>query len=85
VDEEGNEITNIIKTSKDFKVDWDGSLSAIGADIKGNLTAGTVGGWNIATNNKTKEGWFGYTAPLAPTNDAKLVSNGVIYGDWVKN
>lgn len=62
VDEEGNEITKTINTNKEFKVDWNGSLSAVGADIKGDLTAGTVGGWNIATNQSTGKGWLGYTA-----------------------
>jgi hypothetical protein len=32
-----------------------------GAQIDGDLNAGTVGGWNISTDN-SGNGWLGYTA-----------------------
>jgi hypothetical protein len=39
-------------SSPKFKVKWDGSIEASGADIKGHLEAdsGYLGGWEIGTD-----------------------------------
>lgn len=47
---EGSWVPTKDKTETSFKVDWDGIAYMTGAQIDGDLNAGTVGGWNIGSS-----------------------------------
>ena len=76
VDENGEEIKAV--GNKGFSVGWDGVATLNGAKVIGEITAGTVGGWQI-----NKSG-LGYSAELN-LSEGELKSTGVYNPNWIKS